>query len=173
LVSTLADELLERAVSGEARDNQQLATLGRIGVWRSPAVETITTILLLRLRHQITTTRSGRSSVLLVEEALPVAWQGRANLSEVQGDQLLAWLQAPATGNLPEAVREREIHNVLTLLGERREALEQLADAQAERLLADHRRVRQAADARGRYEVRALKPVDVIAAYVLLPAVAA
>lgn len=169
LVSTLADELLERAVSGETRDNQQLATLGRIGVWRSPAVDSITTVLLLRLRHQITTTRSGRSSVLLVEEALPVAWQGRANPAEVQGQQLLTWLQAPATGNLPEPVRQREMQNVLALMEERREVLEQLADAQAERLLADHRRVREAADARGRYEVHALKPVDVIAAFVLMP----
>lgn len=173
LISTLADELLERAVSGETRDNQQLATLGRIGVWRSPAVDSVTTVLLLRLRHQITTTRSGRSSVLLVEEALPVAWQGRANQTEVQGDQLLAWLQSPASGNLPEPVRQREMHNVLALLDERGDALEAIADAQAERLLADHRRVRQAADARGRYEVRALKPVDVIAAFVLMPGAAA
>ena len=173
LVSTLADELLERAVSGDAPDNQQLATLGRIGVWRSPAVESVTTILLLRLRHQITTTRSGRSSVLLVEEALPVGWQGRANPAEVQGDQLLAWLQAPASGDLPEPVRQREMQRVLELLAERRDALDAIADAQAERLLADHRRVRQAADARGRYDVRALKPVDVIAAFVLLPGTAA
>lgn len=169
LVSTLADELLERAVSGEARDNQQLATLGRIGVWRSPAVGVVTTVLLLRLRHQITTTRSGRSRVLLVEEALPVAWQGRAGVEEVQGDQLLHWLQAPAGGNLPEPVRRREMDTVLALLDERREALEAIADAQAERLLADHRRVREASDARGRYEVRALKPVDVIGAFVLMP----
>lgn len=171
LVSTLADELLERAVSGEARDNQQLATLGRIGVWRSPAVDAVTTVLLLRLRHQITTTRSGRSRVLLVEEALPVAWQGRANPAEVQGGQLLRWLQAPASGNLPEPVRRREMDNVLAMLVERRDALEAIADAQAERLLADHRRVREASDARGRYEVRALKPVDVIGAFVLMPGV--
>jgi superfamily II DNA or RNA helicase len=173
LVSTLADELLERAVSGEARDNQLLATLGRIGVWRSPAVEAVTTVLLLRLRHQITATRSGRSSVLLVEEALPVAWQGRASMAEVQGEQLLAWLEAPAVGNLPEPVRQREMHNLLVMLDERREALERIADIQAERLLTDHRRVREAADARGRYDVRALKPVDVIAAYVLMPGAAA
>jgi hypothetical protein len=136
-------------------------------------VEAITTVLVLRLRHQITTTRAGRSSILLVEEALPVAWQGRATLAEVQGEQLLGWLQAPASGNLPEPVRQREMDNLLTLLDERREALEAIADAQAERLLADHRRVRQAADARGRYDVRALKPVDVIAAFVLMPGAAA
>ena len=173
LIGTLADELLERAVSGETRDNQQLATLGRIGVWRSPVVDTITTVLLLRLRHQIATTRSGRSSVLLVEEALPVAWQGRANPTEVQGEQLLAWLEAPASGNLPDPVRQREMQTLLAALEERRDSLERIADAQAERLLADHRRVREAADARGRYDVRALKPVDVIAAYVLMPGGAA
>lgn len=173
LVSTLADELLERAVSGETRDNRQLATLGRIGVWRSAAVDSVTTVLLLRLRHQITTTRTGRTSVLLVEEALPVAWRGRADVTEVHGEELLAWLQAPSVGNLPDAVRHREMQTLLTTLQERRGALETLADAQAERLLADHRRVREAADARGRYEVRALKPVDVIAAFVLLPGGAA
>lgn len=173
LVSTLADELLERAVSSETCDNQQLATLGRIGVWRSPAVDSVTTVLLLRLRHQITTTRSGRSSVLLVEEALPVAWQGRSKPTEVQGEQLLAWLQAPAAGDLPDAVRQREMQNVLALLDERRDALEAIADAQAQRLLADHRRVREAAAASGRYDVRALKPVDVIAAFVLMPGASA
>ena len=102
-----------------------------------------------------------------------MAWQGRATPAEVQGEQLLGWLQAPASGNLPEPVRQREMDNVLTLLDERSEVLEAIADAQAERLLADHRRVRQAADARGRYDVRTLKPVDVVAAFVLMPGAAA
>ncbi|MGC8731834.1 MAG: helicase-related protein, partial [Halothiobacillaceae bacterium] len=169
LIATLAEELLERALSGDAHDGQQLATLGRIGVWRSPAVARITAVLLLRLRHQLIATRAGASRTLLVEEALPVAWQGRADPVEVQGDEVLAWLQAPALGNLPDAVRQREMQTLLDTIRERQPWLERLADAQAERLLADHRRVREAADARGRYEVRALKPVDVIAAYVLLP----
>ncbi|WP_354674303.1 helicase-related protein [Cupriavidus alkaliphilus] len=173
LIATLADELLERALTSDAYDGQRLATLGRIGVWRSPAVQSVTAILLLRLRHQITTTRSDRSRTLLVEEALPVAWQGRTDPAEVQGDQLLAWLEAPAQGNLPDPVRLREMHTLLAALEERRTALERIADAQADRLLADHRRVREAADARGRYEVRALKPVDVIAAYVLMPGASA
>lgn len=173
LIATLADELLERALSGEAHDGQQLATLGRIGVWRSPAVQRITSVLLLRLRHQLIATRAGASRTLLVEEALPVAWQGRADPVEVQGDELLAWLQAPAQGNLSDAVRQREMQALLNTIQERQPLLERLADAQAERLLADHRRVREAADARGRYEVRALKPVDVIAAYVLMPGASA
>jgi superfamily II DNA or RNA helicase len=171
LVATLADELLERALAGDAVDGQTLATLGRVGVWRSPAVSTVTHIVLLRLRHQITNIREGRSNVLLVEEALPVAWQGRAEPREVQGDELLAWLEAPAVGNLPDGVRQREMRNLLDAMEQRRDDIERIADQQAQRLLDDHRRVREAADARGRYDVRALKPVDIVAAWVLLPAV--
>lgn len=172
LVATLADELLERALAGDALDGEALATLGRIGVWRSAAVGAVTHIVLLRLRHQITTTRGGRSNVLLVEEALPVAWQGRAEPREAQGDELLAWLEAPAAGNLPDGVRQREMQSLLESLDERRADIERIADQQAQRLLDDHRRVREAADARGRYDVRALKPVDIVAAWVLLPEVA-
>jgi hypothetical protein len=54
-------------------------------------------------------------------------------------------------------------------LDELRPALEAVATGQAEALLSDHRRVREAAEARGRYEVLALMPVDVIAVCVLLP----
>lgn len=173
LVATLADELLERAIAAEAMDGQSLATLGRIGVWRSPAVNVVTHIVLLRLRHQITTTRQGRSSVLLVEEALPVAWQGRGEPREVQGDELLAWLEAPASGNLPDGVRQREMQSLLASLDQREADIERIADEQASRLLEDHRRVREAADARGTYKVEALKPVDIVAAWVLLPEVSA
>jgi hypothetical protein len=173
LVATLADELLERALAGDATDGQALATLGRIGVWRSAAVDAVTHIVLLRLRHQITITRQGRSHVLLVEEALPVAWRGRAEPHEIHGDELLAWLEAPAAGNLPEGVRQREMQILLESLTQRREDIECIADQQAQRLLDDHRRVREAADARGRYDVHALKPVDIVAAWVLLPEVSA
>jgi hypothetical protein len=44
-----------------------------------------------------------------------------------------------------------------------------VARSQADALLADHRRVREASEARGRYDVRALTPVDVIALCVLMP----
>lgn len=169
LVTTLADELLERALSDEADNTHQLAHLGRTGVWRSTSVNVITTIALLRLRHQLTLTRRGHEHVLLVEEALPVAWQGRNTPAELTGEQLLEWLATPAIGNLPDSVREREKSNALQAINERQEALQTLAESQAQRLLDDHRRVRDAADARGSYTVKALQPVDVVAAYVLLP----
>ena len=48
--------------------------------------------------------------------------------------------------------------------------LEAIAQARAQSLLADHRRVREAAEARGSYQVTASLPVDVMGVYVLVPA---
>lgn len=49
-------------------------------------------------------------------------------------------------------------------------ALNDVAKTRAQALLADHRRVREAADARGSYQVTASLPVDVMGVYVLVPA---
>jgi hypothetical protein len=57
------------------------------------------------------------------------------------------------------------------MLLSRRADLEAFAVRRAQLLLADHRRVREAADARGTYSVKALLPPDVIGLYVLLPKV--
>jgi hypothetical protein len=168
LAAALADDLLERALD-DGGDKATFARLGRAAVWRSPAVEKQTTVLLLRLRHQLTWSRPGHSRTLLVEEALPVAMVGRAAGSVETGEHVLALLDAPAAGDLPDHVRSRVLGEALDTLPSLRERLEEVASQQAESLLADHRRVREAAEARGRYDVRALLPVDVIAAAVLLP----
>lgn len=176
LVGALANDLLERALAGDAGGaSDGLAQLGRVGVWRSAEVEKQTTVLLLRLRHQITATvgtaggRPGRTSVLLVEEGVPVALVGRQAPTVVMGYEVTQWLAAPTAGDLPENARRRVLDEVLSGLGALQPELEAIAVRQAEALLADHRRVRQAAEARGRYDVKALTPVDVVAAYVLLP----
>jgi hypothetical protein len=168
LVAALAEDLLERALS-DGEQIGSLAQLGRAAVWRSPAVQVQTSVLLLRLRHQLTSTIRGATRVLLVEEALPVAMIGRSSPATVQGEDVIRWLDAPALEDLPVHVRERKLDEVLGTLDQQRSALQDLADRQADALLADHRRVREAAGARGRYDVRALAPVDVIAACVLLP----
>ena len=168
LAAALADDLLERALDDGA-DRGTFARLGRAAVWRSPAVEKQTTVLLLRLRHQLTWSRPDRSRTLLVEEALPVALVGRSSGAMDAGEHVLGLLDAPAVGDLPEHVRARVLTEVLDTLPSLREPLENVASRQADSLLADHRRVREASEARGRYDVRPLLPVDVIAAAVLLP----
>lgn len=178
LVGALADELLERALSaGVNGESDTMALLGRAGVWRSTAVEKQTTVLLLRLRHQITASmnavgaRARRAPVLLVEEGLSVALVGRQAPSMVVGEEAATWLGAASAGDLPEGARRRVLEEALSGLTALQPQLEALAARQAETLLADHRRVRQAAEARGRYDVKSLTPVDVVAMYVLLPAV--
>jgi hypothetical protein len=126
-------------------------------------------LLLARLRHELSITQRGRPTVeLLVEESVPVAVV--AGASEPLTDQeASALLYARAAGTLKDAVRQAQLawmeqqrHPLQQLLG-------QVARTRADQLLADHRRVRDAADARGSYAVRALEPVDVIGAWVLLP----
>ena len=43
-----------------------LVGIGRVGAWPTPAVEQVTRLLLLRLRHQLTT-HARRERLLLVE----------------------------------------------------------------------------------------------------------
>jgi hypothetical protein len=68
-------------------------------------------------------------------------------------------------------VRERELTKALGLVDSSRAQIDAVAERRAQALLADHRRVREAADARGSYSVKALLPADVIGVYVLLPEV--
>jgi len=169
LVAALADDLLERALDDAAEGSSGFARLARAAVWRSPSVEKQTTVFMLRLRHQLTWMRADRSRVLLVEEALPVALVGVNQTHMEAGEHVLRWLDAPARGDLPQHVREEKLTSVINRLTDLRPALEEIAAQQADALLADHRRVREASEARGRYEVRALTPVDVIAICILLP----
>lgn len=48
--------------------------------------------------------------------------------------------------------------------------LEGIAGERARQLLEDHRRVREASDAKGRYKVTPSLPVDVMGVFVLVPA---
>ena len=48
-------------------------------------------------------------------------------------------------------------------------AFESLAESRSQELLADHRRIREATDARGEYQVKPQLPIDVMGVYVLVP----
>jgi hypothetical protein len=173
LVGALAEDLLERALQEDTDFVPEgPARLGRVGVWRSTAVEKKSLVVLLRLRHQITTTvgpaRRRRTAVLLVEEAVPVALVGR-EAQVLTGDEVMRWLDAPAAGDLRPNVQQRLLEEALGQLAEAGGALEDIARRQAQTLADDHRRVREASRATGTTTVDALLPVDIMAAYLLLP----
>ena len=168
LVAVLADTLLERTLGGAADANDP-GVLGRVGCWVSDGVASRTLVALVRLRHQLTAQRAGRTSMLLVEEATALAWGGGG--VPLEGGDALALLQPAPLADPPPHVRERAVAQALAQLGQRGAELDAFAERRAQALLADHRRVREAADARGSYGVKALLPVDVIALFVLLPRV--
>jgi hypothetical protein len=119
-----------------------------------------TTVLLLRLRHQIQRERRTESGYnlmppLLVEECLTVVRNGE-QLEVLREAEALALLQAEPAGNVQGPQRQME--------------LERAAEAEE-----DHRNVRKAAVGSGgallmRFRCEPSLPVDVIGLFVLLPA---
>jgi len=169
LVSVLAETLLERTLGASADEPaHDPAVLGRIGCWTAPGVTGRTVVALLRLRHLLTTQRADRATTLLVEEATALAW-APPSAAPLEGPETLALLLPSAIGDPPAHVRDRSMQYGLSLLAERRADLDAFAERRAHSLLADHRRVREAADARGTPTVKAMLPPDVIGLFVLLP----
>ncbi len=174
LVSVLAETLLERTLSDAQTGNgaaKDPGVLGRVGCWISTAVQERTTIALLRLRHQLSAQRGRTTSTLLVEEAAAIGWAGAQAPKLIEGLDALALLAAAAAADPPQAVTTRTVSQALELLAGKTGELEGFAHRRAEALLADHRRVREAGEATGRYTVKALLPADVIGLFVLLPKV--
>jgi hypothetical protein len=163
LVALLADHLLEGALQGSS------ALAARCAVTETAHISVVTTLFLLRLRHQLTAARKGVSRTLMAEETVAIALEGRANPQWLDDAQLPRLLEVRPSGNLAEATVTREIQHALGLLRSSQPRLEALARQRAESLLQDHRRVREAARDLGSYTVTPSLPVDVIGVYVLLP----
>ncbi len=168
LVATLADALLERTLDADG-SHSDASVLGRTGAWPAASVSRRTILVLARLRHELTTIRGNRRRVAMVEEALPVALVAGSSepLTESEASALLL---SPATATLGAGPRRAQLEWLEQERDAIASALSVIASRRAEQLLEDHRRVRDAASARGRYEIRAVQPVDVIGAWVLLPA---
>jgi len=185
LTGTLADGLLESTladagVPGESSPGApDPAVLGRAGCWATSAVESRTTVLLLRLRHQLSVGGSG-AGTLLVEEAAALALPTKSATDPahvVAGPEPLAWLASPVAEQVDDRVRQTEVERALAQWPQWQPLLEGFAGDRANALLADHVRVREASDPevrRGRRRdhtsVAPLLPVDVVGVFVLLPA---
>lgn len=170
LVSVLAETMLERTLgSGAVSDAADPGVLGRVGCWVGDHITERTLVALVRLRHQLTTQRGAQHTTLLVEEATAIGWMGDA--SALEGPDALELLTPMPAADPPSHVRERAVTQALGQLEMRLAELNAFAERRAQGLLADHRRVREAAEALGRYSVKALLPADVIGLFVLLPKV--
>jgi hypothetical protein len=170
LVSILAETMLERTLGSVAiAGTSDPGVLGRAGCWVAEEITARTLVALVRLRHQLTSQRGSAVTTLLVEEATAVAWA--AGPHSLEGPDALALLSPVPVSDPPAHVRERAVTQALGQLESRMPELDAFAERRAQALLADHRRVREASEALGRYSVKALLPVDVIGLFVLLPKV--
>lgn len=170
LVSVLAETLLERTLANSTvADVNDPGVLGRVGCWVAEGVTARTLVVLVRLRHQLTSQRSPQATTLLVEEATAIAWIG--DPSPLEGPDALALLSPAPLFDPPPHVRERAVTQAIGQIEARMAELDAFAERRAQALVADHRRVREAADALGRYSVKALLPADVVGIFVLLPKV--
>jgi hypothetical protein len=107
----------------------------------------------------------------LAEEAVVVALRGSGAPERLSDTDAAALMAAEPARNMDPARREREVTEALATLPAAQPTLVELATQRASQLLDDHKRVRQASEARFlKYEVTPCLPVDVIGLYVLLPA---
>ena len=163
LVTLLADHLLEESLQGAGH------LAARCAVTLTSAVEVVTSLYLMRLRHQLSYTRRREPYQLMAEETLCLAVRGRTNPEWLTDETTGRLLECPPSGNLPPAQVEREIRAALDFLRQHEARLTALAEARAQALLEDHRRVREAARDVGHYRVSPCLPLDLIGVYVLLP----
>lgn len=168
LVAVLADTLLEQALD-TTPSGDDAAAVARAGAAFVSAVSLKTTVLLLRIRHQLTVTHGTATRLLMCEEAVAVAATGSDPFAELSAEQTRQLLGAEATRNMPAPLRDRQLQSALDALPGWQPQFEAIAKARAQALLQDHRRVREAAEGRGSYQVTASLPVDVMGLYVLLP----
>jgi hypothetical protein len=167
LPATLAEALLEGELDP---GSSPMRPLGRVGAWPTPGVKTLTTILLLRLRHKLTV-HARRERLLLAEEAGALAFEAASTEPKLVGEAALDLLDHAAGGDLAPVARER-------LLAQARDrvtvafsaAVATHAQTRADELARDHARVRAALPGVSRVSVEPVLPVDAIGIFVLVPA---
>ena len=166
-VEAVAGYVLESALDPTLPDSSRPAR--RCAVVRTAAVDTRTTLLLVRYRFHVTLpSRAGERTAVAEDVAtLGFATQGGV-LTWLEEDELEPLLQASPSGNVPDP--GQALASALVRLPTLQPQLDAHGRALAERLRNSHRRVRAASGAvvRG-LGVRAESPPDVLGVYVFVP----
>ncbi|MXY90260.1 MAG: DEAD/DEAH box helicase [Gammaproteobacteria bacterium] len=174
LVSAFADHVAEQAL-----DSVHSQIGARASAVFTKGVVKRTVLFLLRLRCQLQVEKrsaDGRYAPhksLLAEECLAVAVKGHDAGELLREEEALSLLSLEPARNMPDAQKSHLIGQALDELPALEALFNRIAEEQAERLLTDHRRIREASDASGlRFNVTPALPVDKIGVYVFMPAAA-
>lgn len=170
LVTTLADTITEHALESDDPD-----VAARSFAVTTPAVAKRTVLYHLRLRSRIVENdkRRNTSHTLLAEELVTVRVAGSEQPAtpEVLDEETVRSFQDVELGHLDRPARVDAIKRATeSANGDLKAGLEDVARERAQQVLADHRRVRDAARLKGvTFDVQPSLPVDVIGVGVLLP----
>ncbi|MBI3968057.1 MAG: SWF/SNF helicase family protein [Chloroflexi bacterium] len=143
----------------------------RCGVIRTAAVARRTTLLLVRYRYHIITSRRGGERQLLAEDCRLLAFAGAPASAQWLSDaEAAALLDAPVGDNVPASQATAFLERVLQDFDLLRPHLDAEAERHGAELLDAHRRVRLASGTRGlSHRVEPQLPADVLGIYMFLP----
>ena len=166
IVSTLAETLGESALAPESTELD--TPLGRSGVWKTDRVNSLTTLLLIRLRFKLIA--SGRESkLLLVEEISGLAFSGVSSTYSSHSSEALELLEAEAVEDIDRHARERRFNEALMRIDSYTNSIRKFAEFRAEELAKDHKRLTDASRGGTSVAVNPSLPCDVIGVFVMLP----
>ena len=167
VIEGLASWTLDQALDPESRDFGPVAA--RCGAIFTSAVGARTTLLVTRFRYHL---RIGGTTgeTILCEEIVPLACTGPAAVPDwLPPDESERLVAAQPERNLLRTAMDQQLSVLLPSLSIFQVSLESVATDRAAAQLDAHRRVRTASRTRGRIAVKPVLPVDILAAYVLLP----
>ena len=171
LVESLSNYILETALDPLSADPHIKAPARRCGAIRTAQVERRMTLLLLRFRYHIITTRGGEEKPLLAEDCQVLAFAGSPQnaewLDRATAEQLLRLIPDSNINSDQASDFVRKVEEGFESL---RPHLEEVARQRGEELLEAHQRVRRASKVRNvQYRVEPQLPPDVLGIYVYLP----
>ena len=121
-----------------------------------------------RIRTRLTLLKKSSEHTILCEEALTLKVD--EDIVPLSLEEQRALYGAEAVKNMPKAIQKRHLEQALELLRSKDEALNLLAGEYAQKLLEDHRRIRDASKAKGAYNLTPVLPVDILSIVIMVPA---
>lgn len=166
LVEHLAQHVLDTALDPVAD-----GVAARCGAMRTKAIDTRTTLLLIRFRFNLVTIKGGLERSMVAEDARMLAYRGSPDKAEwLDASEAEELLRLEPDANIGPDQASDFVEKVISGWDALRPHLDEEAEALADELLDQHRRVRTAAQRKGvRFRVKPHLPPDILGVYVILP----
>lgn len=163
-INVLSEGVVDQALTGNGK------LIARCAVAETSAVTSVTRVYLLRLRYQMRLAyRNQTRKNLLSEEIVPVAVTGVRSPEWKVGAEVRTIFSQKMGGNFSAQLAQSKIREAVTFIEGQTDKLAALAQERARQLLEEHTRVKEFTAEGSVCEVAPCLPVDVMAAFVLLP----